>query len=66
MSPPQDLDEELDVDHDEDAPLSFQAVDDIVEPVSPPGYAVHDLDNGKLLAVSAEEPASLAQAKKEA
>lgn len=66
VSPLQDLDEVLDADHDEDAPLRFRAMEDVVGPGSPPGYAVRDLGDGRLLAVSAEEPASLAQAKTEA
>jgi hypothetical protein len=41
-------------------------MDDVVGPGSAPGYAVPDLGNGRLLAVSAEEPRSLAQAQKEA
>jgi len=66
VTPPQLQGDELDVDHDEDAPLRFRAMDDIVGPESPPGFAIRDLGNGMLLAVSAEEPASLAQAQKEA
>lgn len=66
VSPPQDFDEELDADHNEDAPLDFRTVDDVVGLGSQPGYVVHDLGNGELLAMSAEEPASLFQVKKEA
>lgn len=58
--------EELDADHDEDAPLRFRAVDDIVGPGTPPGLAVRELGDARLLAVSVEEPASLAQAQQEA
>ena len=54
VMPPQLQGDELDVDHDEDAPLRFRAVDDIVGPESPPGFAVRDLGDGRLLAVSAE------------
>jgi hypothetical protein len=66
VTPPLLQGDELDADHDDDAPLRFRAVDDVVGPGSPPGYAVRDLGDGRLLAVSAEEPASLAQAQKEA
>lgn len=46
--------------------LRFRAVDDVVGPGSPPGYAIRDLGDERLYAMSAEELASLAQAKKEA
>lgn len=55
----------MDADHDEDAPLRFRTVDEVVGPGSPPGIAVRDLGGGLLLAISTEEPASLAQAKME-
>jgi len=66
MTPPPLQGDELDADHDDDVPLRFRAMDDVMGPGSPPGYAVRDLGDGRLLAVSAEEPASLAQAQKEA
>jgi hypothetical protein len=61
VSPPPEFGEdELDADHDEDVPLRFRAVDDIVRP------AGCNLGDARLLTVSAEEPASLAQAQQEA
>jgi hypothetical protein len=66
VSPPPNLDEGLDADHDEDAPLRFRPVDDIVGPGTPPGPIERDLGENRLLAISAEEPASLIQAKQEA
>ena len=66
MTPPPLQGDELDADHDDDVPLRFRAMDDVMGPGSPSGYAVRDLGDGRLLAVSAEEPASLAQAQKEA
>lgn len=66
VTPPPILgEEELDMDHEDDVPLRFCAMDDLAGIESPPGYAVRDLGDGRLLAVSAEEPASLAQAQKE-
>jgi hypothetical protein len=66
VTPPPLHGDELDADHDDDAPLRFRTMDDVVGPGSAPGYAVRDLGDGRFLAVSAEEPASLAQAQKEA
>lgn len=56
----------LDADHDEDAPLRYRAVNDIIGPGSPPGLAVRDLGNQRLFMVSAEEPTSLAEAEQKA
>jgi hypothetical protein len=64
-SPPTVLGDELDANHDDDVPLRFRTVDDIVEPPSPSGYAVCYLGNEHLFAVSAEEPASLADAERQ-
>lgn len=58
--------DDLDADHDEDGPLRFRAVEDIIGPGSPPGLAVRDLGNQRLLMVSAEEPTSLAEAEQQA
>jgi hypothetical protein len=66
VSPPPNLDEGLDADHDEDAPLRFRPVDNVVGPGTPPGPIERDLGENRLLAISAEEPASLIQAKQEA
>jgi hypothetical protein len=41
-------------------------VDDVVGPGTPPGPIERDLGENRLLAISAEEPASLIQAKQEA
>jgi len=66
-SPPAVLGEgELDADHDDDLPPCFRTLENIVGPAAMPGLTVRNLGRGPLLAVSAEEPASLAQAKKEA
>jgi hypothetical protein len=66
-SPPTVLGEdELDADHDDDLPPRFRKPENIVGLATTPGLAVRDLDSERLLAVSAEEPALLAQAKQEA
>jgi hypothetical protein len=61
-TPPAVLDEDLDADHDDNAPLRFRTVEDITGAASPPGYAVRVLYSEQLFAVSAEEPGSLAHA----
>ncbi|WVZ96534.1 hypothetical protein U9M48_042163 [Paspalum notatum var. saurae] len=51
-TPPVAVDEELDADHDDDVPLQFRTVENI-------------LSSGQLFAVSAEEPGSLAQSEQD-
>jgi hypothetical protein len=63
--PPAEVDEELDADHDEEAPLRFRTVDNVIGTATPPGYAVRDLGGGQLFTVSAEEPGLLAQAEQD-
>jgi hypothetical protein len=65
VTPPPLQGDKLDADHDDDVPLRFREMDDVMGPGSLPGYAVRDLGDGRLLAVSVEEPASLAQLQKE-
>jgi hypothetical protein len=64
-TPPAVLGEELDANHKDDVPLHFRMLENILGPASPPGYAVCDLGDGRLLAVTAEEPASVGQAKQD-
>jgi hypothetical protein len=45
-TPPAEVDEELDADHDEEVPLRFRMVDNVIGPAKPPGYAVRDLGGG--------------------
>jgi hypothetical protein len=51
----------LDADHDDDAPLRFQHVDNVIGPASPPGLAERELEERLLLASDAE-PTSLEEA----
>nr|AAX95066.1 retrotransposon protein, putative, unclassified [Oryza sativa Japonica Group]ABA91624.1 retrotransposon protein, putative, unclassified [Oryza sativa Japonica Group] len=60
VSPPPDVEDDLDADHD-DAPLRFHRIDDVLGPATPPGQAVRELSE-ELFAVTAEEPASFAEA----
>jgi len=60
-----DVDDDLDADHDDEAPLRFRTMENVVGSASPPGYAVRDLSGGHLFAVSAEEPGTLAQAEQD-
>ncbi|EEC81933.1 hypothetical protein OsI_25798 [Oryza sativa Indica Group] len=60
VSPPPDVEDDLDADHD-DAPLRFRRIDDVLGPATPPGQAVRELSE-ELFAVTAEEPASFAEA----
>jgi hypothetical protein len=54
-------DENLDVDHDEDAPLRYRGLSEIIGSVSTPGIAMRHLGNQRLLIASVEEPISLAE-----
>jgi len=51
----------LDADHDDDAPLRFRRVDNVLGPASPPGFADRELEERLLLASDAE-PTSLEEA----
>ncbi|KAF0888725.1 hypothetical protein E2562_016765 [Oryza meyeriana var. granulata] len=65
VTPPMDLGEDLDTDHDDDAPLRFRAIDAIIGPASPPGLAPRVLDED-LMFTTADEPASFGETEREA
>ncbi|KAF0894360.1 hypothetical protein E2562_038477 [Oryza meyeriana var. granulata] len=65
VTPPADLGEDLDVDHDDDALLRFRAIDAIIGPASPPGLAPRVLDED-LMFTTADEPTSFGEAEREA
>jgi hypothetical protein len=60
------LEDNLDADHDEGVPVRYRAVSDIIGPCSPPGMVVCELSNQRLLAASAKEPNTLAEAEQDA
>lgn len=64
-TPPSDLDNVVDADHDYDVPACFRMIDDVLDPGSPPGLAPRVLDGGELLLTSIEELGSFKVAKKE-
>ncbi|KAL6647280.1 hypothetical protein ACP70R_014717 [Stipagrostis hirtigluma subsp. patula] len=61
-SSPDANDDNLDADHDEDAPLRFRKIDNIIGPAPPPGFVPRALVVEELHAVSSDEPASFAEA----
>ena len=61
VSPPSGAKEDLDAEHDDDAPLRFHTIDSILGPATPPGMAHWDQDKDLLL-VNVDEPATLEQA----
>ncbi|KAK2630796.1 hypothetical protein QOZ80_UnG0725510 [Eleusine coracana subsp. coracana] len=61
-----DENDNLDADHDEETPLRYRAVTEVIGPGSPPGYAVCNLGVQRLYMVGAEEPTSFAEAEQEA
>ncbi|KAF0923670.1 hypothetical protein E2562_006648 [Oryza meyeriana var. granulata] len=65
VTPPADLGEDLDVDHDDDAPLQFCTIDAIIGPASPPGLAPRVLDKD-LMFTTVDEPASFGEAERKA
>ncbi|WVZ51167.1 hypothetical protein U9M48_002333 [Paspalum notatum var. saurae] len=60
-SPPSGAQDDLDVEHDDDAPLRFRTIDNILGPVTPPGMAHRDRGES-LLVANADEPATFEQA----
>lgn len=63
-SPPIDARETFDADHDDDAPVRFRTLDNIIGPAPVPNLARRELISqlGDLLLTSAEEPASFQEA----
>lgn len=55
------LSEHLDHDHDDDAPLRFRRVDNILGPATPPGFVDWDLEEHLMLA-SDIEPSTFEEA----
>ncbi|WVZ98286.1 LOW QUALITY PROTEIN: hypothetical protein U9M48_043748 [Paspalum notatum var. saurae] len=60
-TPPSGASEALDAEHDDDAPLRYRTIDNILGPTMPPGMAHRDQDEDLLLA-SGDEPATFEQA----
>jgi hypothetical protein len=65
VSPPSDIDDMLDAEHDDDVPAWFRGLDDVLGPESPPGMAPRVLGGGELLFVSAEVPTTFKEAEQE-
>jgi hypothetical protein len=61
VTPPVGAREELDADHDEDAPLRFRRIDNVIGPATPPGPIERELDE-RLLLASEAEPATFEEA----
>jgi hypothetical protein len=61
LTSPPSAELDLDYDHDEDAPLKFQRIDNVLEPAMVSGLVAHVVQE-ELHAVSIEEPASLEDA----
>jgi hypothetical protein len=63
-TPPSNVQDYVDAFHEEDEELRFRLVIDVLGPSSLPGLAERDLEQGELLLVSAEEPATFKEAEK--
>ncbi|KAF0901271.1 hypothetical protein E2562_038843 [Oryza meyeriana var. granulata] len=59
------LEEMLDADHEEDAPLHFHTLDNVLSKVAAPGLAARELDGGELLLTTASEPANFKEAEQD-
>lgn len=57
-------DDNLDADHDMDAPLRFQSIDDIIGQASPRGFAPRALVMEELHVVTADEPTTFTDAER--
>ncbi|WVZ54433.1 hypothetical protein U9M48_005225 [Paspalum notatum var. saurae] len=64
VSPPAEPDEDLEADHDDEAPLWFRAVDTMLGPSLPPGLAPRVLDK-ELMFTTADKLAMFAKAERE-
>lgn len=62
VSPPSNLTDALDADHDDDVPLRFRTVENILGHAVTPGLVHLELYVGELFFMSAEEPASFKEA----
>lgn len=60
-----DPEEHLEADHDEDAPLRFRTVEDIIRPATPRGFAPRALISAQLHVVSSDEPMSFEEAERQ-
>lgn len=65
VSPPPFNEKDMDAEHDNDAPLRFRLIDDILCPSSPPGLTTREMSE-ELLVATADEPASFADAEQQA
>ncbi|WVZ88078.1 hypothetical protein U9M48_034631 [Paspalum notatum var. saurae] len=64
VSPPAEPEEDLNADHDDEAPLRFRAIDTVIGPALPPGLAPWVLDE-ELMFTTADEPVMIAEAERE-
>ena len=65
LSPPSSsMSELLDADHDDEAPLRFHTIDNVLGSASPPGLAARELEE-RLLLASEAEPATFEEARRE-
>ncbi|MFS9531567.1 hypothetical protein Q6247_25685, partial [Klebsiella pneumoniae] len=53
-SPPSNLEDFLDAEHDDDVPARFRKLDNVLGPECPPGLAPRVLDGGERMFTSAE------------
>jgi hypothetical protein len=65
VSPPPSGSDNLDADHDEDVPLRYRTMDDILGPAIPCGPATRNLVQGVLMLQIGEEPHTFAEAHEE-
>jgi len=62
--PPSNLHDALDADHDDNAPVRFRTLDNVLGPGTSPGLAAQDLDARELCFTTVEEPTSFKEAEK--
>jgi hypothetical protein len=65
VSPPPSDSDNLDADHDEDVPLRYRTMDDILGPAIPCGPAPRNLVQGVLMLQTSEEPDTFTEAHEE-
>ncbi|RLN39601.1 hypothetical protein C2845_PM01G10330 [Panicum miliaceum] len=63
-TPPSNFHDDLDADHDDDVPVRFRRLDELLGPGTLPGLAPRVSGDGELLFTTAEEPTSFKEAEK--
>ncbi|KAF0896018.1 hypothetical protein E2562_018150 [Oryza meyeriana var. granulata] len=65
VSPSLGISDMLDADHDNDAPLQFHAINNLLSLAAVPGFAAHEMESRELFLTSANELSSFKEAEQD-